>query len=638
MHYTHLYCLMSYEHISSDSPDAMSASPVPDNIASLAKLFPEVLKEGKIDFEALKQLLGKDIAAPEELFGLQWNGKTQARRHAITPSMGTLRPVKSESKDWDNTKNLYIEGDNLEVLKLLRKSYSNKVKMIYIDPPYNTGKEFIYPDDYKQGIQNYLKLTQQESKFKANQESSGRFHTDWLNMMYPRLMIARDLLKEDGVIFISIDDHEVANLRTICDEIFGEQNFIAQLIWERAYAPKNDARFISNSHDYIIMYARRIDTFTIGRLERTEAANNRYSNPDNDPRGKWKASDMSVKTYTPENDYSISTPSGRNVEPPAGRCWSLSKNNFLERLQNNRIWFGENGNNVPCIKRFLTELIFEGMAPTSILFHKDVGHSQEGSKELTKLLQNGVFDGPKPLRLLTRLLTLANTDANSIILDFFSGSSTTAHAVMQLNAKDGGKRQFIMVQLPEATEENSQSFNVGYKNICEIAKDRMRRAGDKINAEADLLSSNSDLGFRVYKLDSSNIKAWNFDIDKTELFDAVNASANHLLANRTDEDLLYEILLKQGIELTEDSRSQSYAGKKVYSLGHGQYYACIETQLPSDVVETLALAIAQWKQEEAPSNTQCAVFVIDDAFESDQDKQNFCKILEQHGVVSIKSI
>ena len=627
---------MSYEKLTPASPEAQSESPVADHVNALASLFPSVVREGKVDFDALRQMLGDDVAKDDELFGLQWKGKAQARRAAITPSLGTLRPCKEESVDWDTTKNLYLEGDNLEVLKLLRKSYAGKVKMIYIDPPYNTGKEFVYPDNYQNGIEEYKKLTGQLGGFKANVETSGRYHTDWLNMMYPRLTLAKDLLSDDGVIFISIDDHESANLVELCNEIIGETNFIAKLIWERAYSPKNDAKFISNSHDYVLMYAKQIDKFEMGRLKRTNEANARYSNPDNDVRGVWKPSDLSVKTYNASCDYPIKTPSGRIVEPPAGRCWRLSKKAFLERLQDNRIWFGTNGDSVPCLKRFLAELKYEGMAPTSILFYKDVGHTQEAAKEVANLLDASVFDGPKPVRLLKRLLTLANTDKNSVVLDFFSGSSTTAHSSMQLNSEDGGKRQFIMVQLPEPCEKKSETSQAGYKTICDIAKERIRRAGKKIKEEAGLQGQHLDIGFRVYKLDSSNLRVWNPEVDNLEL--ALGSHEKHLLPGRTQEDLLYEILLKQGIELTEDARIKEFEEKRVYSLGHGQYYACMETVISSDQIESLALGIAQWKQEESPDNTQCAVFVIDEAFRTDADKLNFAKILEQHGIPFVKAL
>ncbi|NCD04460.1 MAG: site-specific DNA-methyltransferase, partial [Clostridia bacterium] len=380
-------------------------------------------------------------------------------------------------------------------------------------------------------------------------------------MMYPRLQLARNILTEDGVIFISIDDNEVHNLRKICDEVFGEENFVSQLIWERAYSPKNDAKYISNSHDYVIMYAKTIAQYKIGRLPRTDEANARYQNPDNDPRGVWKPSDMSVKTYNEECDYPITTPTGRVIEPPTGRCWSLSKKAFLERLQDNRIYFGSDGNSVPCIKRFLTELKFDGMAPQSIMFYKDVGHSQEGAQEVTKLIETGAFDGPKPVRLLRRLLTLANTERDSIILDFFSGSATTAHAVMQINAEDGGNRKFIMVQLPEETDPKSEAYKAGYKNICEIGKERIRRAGKKIEEELKAKSTKGDLfegdkevkmvdtGFRVLKVDSTNMKDVYYSPSQYNQQMLLELESN-IKDDRTDIDLLYGVLLEWGVPLS----------------------------------------------------------------------------------------
>lgn len=431
-----------------------------------------------VNFDVLRQLLGDNaVEDAPEAYEFNWVGKQAARAEVLKPIKKTLRPVKEDSVDWDNTQNIYIEGDNLEVLKLLQKSYLGKVKMIYIDPPYNTGNDFVYHDDFAMSADEYAEASgavdELGNKYIKNMDSNGRFHSDWCSMMYSRLMVARTLLTEDGVIFISIDDNEVENLRKICDEVFGEGNFIAQLVWERAYSPKNDAKFVSNSHDYVLMVAKNSDEFVIGRLDRTEEANARYSNPDNDPRGIWKPSDMSVNTSNAECDYSITTPSGRVVEPPAGRCWSLSKKAFFERLQDNRIWFGSDGNSVPSIKRFLTELKHEGMAPTSILFYKEVGHSQEGAKEVVALFgDKGVFDGPKPVRLIERLITLANLKEASIVLDFFSGSATTAHALMQVNAKKNKSCKYILVQLPELVSETKK--DLGYKNICEIGEERIR--------------------------------------------------------------------------------------------------------------------------------------------------------------------
>ena len=402
------------------------------NIEKIGSLFPNCITEtidengkGKnvINFELLKQMLSSDVIDGDEAYEFTWVGKKASIVEANKPIRKTLRPCKEESVDWDNTENLYIEGDNLEVLKLLQESYLNKVKMIYIDPPYNTGNDFIYNDDFKMTSEEYAEeiseLDEDGNRMFKNTDTNGRFHSDWCSMIYSRLMLARTLLSDDGVIFISIDDNEQANLKKCCEEIFGAQNFVAQLIWERAFSPKNDAKFVSNSHDYVLMFAKNISQYIIGRLPRTAEANARYSNPDNDPRGVWMSSDISVKTYNAECDYPITTPSGRIIEPPAGRCWRLSKKSFLERLQDNRIWFGPDGNSVPRIKRFLTDLKHDGMAPTSIMFFKDVGHSQEGAQEVSKLLNGGYFNGPKPQRLMKRLLTLANLQSDAIVLDFF---------------------------------------------------------------------------------------------------------------------------------------------------------------------------------------------------------------------------
>lgn len=578
-----------------------SSNGVEDNITKIAQLFPDCVTEtvdersGQpkhlIDFEKLKQNLSDSVMSERaERYQFTWPDKSKAILLANSPINATLRPCREDSVDFDNTQNLYIEGDNLDVLKCLKETYLHKVKMIYIDPPYNTGNDFVYEDDFAQSSEEYLansgQFDEQGNRMFTNAESNGRFHTDWLNMIYPRLKVARDLLTDDGVIFISIDDNEVENLRKVCDEVFGEQNFIATLVWERAYSPKNDAKFISNSHDYILMFAKRIDSFHIGRLERTAEANARYSNPDNDPRGDWKPSDMSVKTYNAECDYPITCPSGRVVEPPAGRCWRLSRNAFRERLQDNRIWFGTDGNSVPCIKRFLRELKFEGMAPTSILFYKEVGHSQEGAKEVTALFgDKGVFDGPKPIRLLQRLLTLANLDDNSIILDFFSGSASTAHAVMKMNAEKQKHCPFIMVQLPEHISEKKKEQ--GYKTVCEIGKERIRRAGKKIKEESPLTTQDLDTGFRVLKLDSTNMQDIYYspkDISQADLFSQVD----NVKPDRTGEDLLFQVMLELGATLDSKIETTTVAGKTIYNVAEGYLVACFDPDVTDDVVKSIA--------------------------------------------------
>lgn len=552
-----------------------SLSPQQEKLEQLKQLLPEVFTEGKVDWEKLKLSLGDDINIVNERYVLNWAGKSNAYKVLQEPTSKTLIPEKEESVDFNKTENLFIEGDNLEALKILQKSYFGKVKMIYIDPPYNTGNDsFIYPDRFKENLEDYQKNVGdkdeegyliQNSIFKKNRKENGQYHSNWLNMMMPRLYLAKNLLRDDGVIFISIDDNEVHNLRLLMNEIFGEENFIASLIWERAYAPKNDAKYISNSHDYVIMYVKNISDFTIGRLTRTDEANARYRNLDNDPRGVWKSSDMSVKTYNQNYDYSIVTPSGRKVKPPTGRSWRFSKKAYEESYNENRIWFGEKGDSVPSIKRFLSELKFEGMAPISLLFYKDVGHSQEGAKEVTSLLDAGVFDGPKPIRLLRRLLTLSNVNlSNGIILDFFAGSGTTAHAIMQLNAEDGGQRRCISIQLPELCDEKSEAFKAGYKTISDIAKERIRRAGKKIkedNKDKESIEQ-LDIGFKVLKIANSNFKEWQTDISSDKLEEQLQLHVDPVSEEASIENMVYELMLKNGKDLNSHIKHHNY----IYSI------------------------------------------------------------------------
>lgn len=622
------------------------------NVGKIGKLFPNCLTErigenGRlehaIDFDKLRVELSKGIVeGQQERYQFTWPGKREAMRIANTPTNMTLRPDRESSVDFDNTGNLYIEGDNLEVLKILREDYLGKVKMIYIDPPYNTGNDFVYEDDFSQTSGEFRGKSGMFDEdgnmilqnYEVNSESNGRFHTDWLNMIYPRLKVARDLLTEDGVIFISIDDNEVENLRKVCDEVFGERNFIAQLIWERAFSPKNDARFVSNSHDYVLMFTRNIDSFVIGRLDRTAEANARYSNPDNDPRGVWMSSDISVKTYNATCDYPITTPSGKIIEPPAGRCWRLSKKAFFERLQDNRIWFGPNGDNTPRIKRFLSELKFDGMAPTSILFYKDVGHSQEGAQEVVSLFgDKGVFDGPKPVRLLQRLITLANLKDDSIVLDFFSGSATTAHALMKTNLEKGTDRKFILVQLPEKVSDKKK--DQGYGTICEIGKERIRRAGKKIleelatkKAENGLFDKESeqtrlDVGFRVLKLDTSNMQDVYYtpeDSSAATLFD------DNVKPDRTPEDLLFQVMLEYNLPLSAKIERKTIAGKEVFSVNDDYLIACFD----ENVNETVITEVAKRKP---------LYFIMrDSSLSSDQVADNFEQIFNACSKDTIRRI
>ena len=588
-----------------DKLKMQTANKADENFKKLAEMFPNAVTEAidengevvrAIDKDVLMQEIScKVVDGNEERYQFTWPDKKKSVLLANAPINKTLRPCREESVDFDTTENLYIEGDNLEVLKLLQETYLGKIKMIYIDPPYNTGNDFVYEDDFAQSTDEYLENSGQfdedGNRMVQNTESNGRFHTDWLNMIYPRLKLAKDLLTDDGVIFISIDDNEQENLKKCCDEVFGGQNFVAQLVWERAYAPKNDARFISNSHDYVLMYARNLDGFVIGRLPRTEEANARYQNPDNDPRGVWKPSDLSVKTYNAACDYPITTPSGRVIEPPAGRCWSLSKNAFLERLQDNRIYFGADGNSVPCMKRFLTELKYDGMAPTSIMFYKDVGHSQEGAKEVTKLLDAGVFDGPKPVRLLTRLLTLANLKDDSIVLDFFSGSATTAHAIMQMNTDKGRHIKYVMVQLPEVCDEKGTAYKAGYRNICEISTERIRRAGKKIKEDSPLTTQDLDTGFRVLKCDTSNMKDVYYNPAEYEPSLFSNLEDN-IKEDRAPEDLLFQVMLELGILLSSKIQVRSEkVGMRSYSyfdVEDGYLIACFDKDIDEEVMTAIA--------------------------------------------------
>lgn len=567
---------MNSDKLDMKTPDLMLG-----NIQRIAELFPHCVTETeeghKIDFDLLRQELSDDVVeGAKERYRLEWAGKREAIVTANMPTTNTLRPVRKDSIDFDKTENVYIEGDNLEVLKLLQESYLGKIKMIYIDPPYNTGNDFIYRDNFTQANDEFLEAEGQVdelgNRLVPNPQSAGRYHSDWLSMMYPRLKLARNLLTDDGVIFISIDDNEVHNLRKMCDEIFGEGNFVGNIIWERAFAPKNDAKYFSDSHDHILVYAKTVNNFVIGKLERTEQANNRYTNLDNDPRGAWTSGDLTVKTYSAAYDYPITTPNGTIVNPSHGSCWRVSQERFQELVADNRIWFGQNGGNVPRLKRFLND-VQDRMTPITIWYNKDVGHNQEGRQELKKLFDNrGYFDGPKPLRLLQRILQIANTDKDSIILDFFSGSATTAHAVMQLNAEDNGHRKFIMVQLPEKTDEDSDAYKAGYHNICDIGKERIRRAAAKIKAEQN---APIDMGFRVYRLDNSNMLDVYYrpqELKQASLFDF----ADNIKADRSAEDLVVQIMLDWGLPLSLPIEQTVVAGKTVYAIDKNALYCCFE--------------------------------------------------------------
>ena len=574
-----------------------------------------------IDFDVLRRLLGDHaVENAPEAYTFNWVGKQAARAEVLRPTKKTLRPVKEDSVDWDTTQNLYIEGDNLEVLKLLQKSYLGKVKMIYIDPPYNTGNDFVYHDDYAMSSDEYAEASgavdELGNKYIKNMDSNGRFHSDWCSMIYSRLMVARTLLSEDGVIFISIDDNEQKNLKNLCDEVFGCNNFLAQVVWERAFSPINLMKHFSPSHDYILCYANDVSKAVCHGIGRSDEANDRYSNPDNDPRGVWSSSDISVGPPVQENIYTITTPSGRNVEPPAGRSWRLSRKAFRERLEDNRIWFGPNGDNTPRIKRFLSELRKTGITPMTIWKHTEVDHSQGATQKLAKLFDGKkYFDYPKPVTLIERCLQLYS-DKDSIILDFFSGSGTTAHAVMQLNAEDGGNRQYIMVQLPEETPEDSEARKAGYNTIPDIAKERIRRAGKKIKEESPLTTADLDTGFRVFRLDEGNYEdvkrsPKEFKQDQLDLF------LNNIKADRNDLDLLFGCMLDWGVQLSLPMTQEVVDGKTIYTVNDGDLVACFAENVSENVVKAMA--------EKMPLR----VIFRDSCFAQDADKINIYETFKQ---------
>ena len=574
-----------------------------------------------VNFDVLRQLLGDNaVEDAPEAYEFNWVGKQAARAEVLQPTKKTLRPVKEDSVDWDNTQNLYIEGDNLEVLKLLQKSYLGKVKMIYIDPPYNTGNDFVYHDDFAMSADEYAEASgsvdELGNKYIKNMDSNGRFHSDWCSMIYPRLMVARTLLTEDGVIFISIDDNEQKNLKNLCDEVFGCNNFLAQVVWERAFSPINLMKHFSPSHDYILCYANDVSKAVCHGIGRSDEANDRYSNPDNDPRGVWSSSDISVGPPVQENIYTITTPSGRNVEPPAGRSWRLSRKAFRERLEDNRIWFGPNGDNTPRIKRFLSELRKTGITPMTIWKHTEVDHSQGATQKLAKLFDGKkYFDYPKPVTLIERCLQLYS-DKDSIILDFFSGSGTTAHAVMQLNAEDGGNRKFIMVQLSEETPEDSEARKAGYNTIPDIAKERIRRAGKKIKEESPLTTADLDTGFRVFRLDEGNYEdvkrsPKEFKHDQLDLF------LNNIKADRNDLDLLFGCMLDWGVQLSLPMEQEVVDGKTIYTVNDGDLVACFAENVSEEVVKAMA------------DKMPLRVIFRDSCFAQDADKINIYETFKQ---------
>ncbi|MEA3446785.1 MAG: site-specific DNA-methyltransferase [Bacteroidota bacterium] len=654
--------------------DGKSLTPQELKLQQLKEILPEAFAEGKVDWEKLKATLGEDINFANERYVLNWAGKSEAFKILQTPTSKTLVPDKKESVNFNETENIFIEGENLEVLKVLQKSYFGKVKMIYIDPPYNTGNDsFIYPDKFSETKAEYAKrvgdkdeegyLTK-DGMFRKNSKENGQYHSNWLNMMYPRMFLAKNLLKQDGVIFISIDDNEVHNLRLIMNEVFGEENFVANVIWERAFSPINLKKHFSESHDYIICYAKNIEQLSCNGLIRNKAGIDRYKNPDNDIRGVWQSDNFSVGPVVVEKLYEIITPSGRKILPPSGRCWLLTKKRFEEYKQDNRIWFGESGNNVPRIKRFLSE-VKQGVTPMTLWKHSEVGHSQQAAQSLKKLFDGkDFFDYPKPVGLIKRNLALY-TNHNDFILDFFSGSATTAHAVMQLNTEDGGNRKCISVQMPELTDKKSEAYKAGYKNIADIAKERIRRAGKKtkeeitekiktkqqeikeLKSQLDLDGKeekiknleteieklkNQDLGFKTLKLSDSNFKQWQQikGKDAEALEKQMKLFVDPVAENATIENMVYELLLKSGKDLNSKLEHKDLPDLSVPQAGGkaGNYY-CVNDNELIFMLEKATQEIVDAVIEENPQK----VVALDRLFkDNDQLKTNTSLQMKDAGI------
>ena len=607
-----------------DKLKMQTANKADENFKKLAAMFPNAVTETidengevvrAIDKDVLMQEINTRVVdGNEERHQFTWPDKKKSVLLANAPISKTLRPCREESVDFDNTENLYIEGDNLEVLKLLQETYLGKIKMIYIDPPYNTGNDFVYEDDFAQSTDEYLENSGQfdedGNRLVKNLDSNGRFHTDWLNMIYPRLKLAKDLLTDDGVMFISIDDNEVENLKKCCDEVFGSFNYVQEIVWIKKFSPQNDAKYFSLNHESVLCYAKNKNHFQRNLLPATEEMTKRYKNPDNDPRGPWTSGDCTIGRLTEKDYYPIKTPSGREVYPSNGNVWRFSRETFRKLLEDNRIWFGENGDNMPRVKRFLSETN-NGIVPTSVWGFEEVGHTQSASQDLKKVFDNNqYFDYPKPVGLIKKAIMIA-TNKDSIILDFFSGSATTAHAVMQLNAEDGGHRKFIMVQLPEETDEKSEAYKAGYKNICEIGKERIRRAGNAImqsvtsgagnlngvgwgcgmpstpEERAYITQNVIDTGFRVLKCDSSNMKDVYYNPTEFEpsMFDNL---VDNIKDDRTPEDLLFQVMLDLGILLSSKIEETTIAGKKVYSVADGFLIACFDEKLTTETITAIA--------------------------------------------------
>ena len=614
--------------------DGASPDIVPENIERLREIFPEVFADGSVDFDALKETLGEYVDEREERYSFTWHGKSRARRIAQMPSSGTLLPCPEESVNWDETKNIFIEGDNLEVLKLLQKSYHRKVKMIYIDPPYNTGNEFIYPDKFQDNLETYLKYTGQVDdegfKLSANAETSGRYHTNWLNMMYPRLRLARNLLMDTGIIFISIDDTEMCNLRRICDEVIGEENFVANIIWQKKYAKQNDSKGFSVSHDHILLYARSVEAWQPNHLPRTEAQLKHYKNPDNHPLGRWQSVVYTCSKTSDERPnlyYPIIHPrTGQEVWPKKSRVWYCDRAHHQRNVEEGRIWWGDSDEKPkPRLKSFLKE-VKGGIVPDTLWLREDVGDNQDSKRRIMDLFDGRpLFDTPKPVRLITKMMQIASSEPDGIVLDFFAGSASTAEAVVQKNIDDESQWRYVLVQLPEPTTLEE------FPTISEIARERIRRSCTELKEQNSAsVTAPPDFGFRAFKLSSSNIKPWDADFD--DLDGALLGAIDNIKSDRSQEDVLYELLLKYGLDLAIPTTERTIAGKKVFIIGAGALVVCLDSGITLDVVR----GIADLKDELKPEIMR--VVFKDSGFKDDVVKTNAVQILKLAGVDDVKSL
>ena len=656
-----------------------TANKADENFRKLAAMFPNAVTEtitgydanGKaiVDRAIDKDVLMQEIACTvvdgnEERYQFTWPDKKKSVLLANAPINKTLRPCREESVDFDTTENLYIEGDNLEVLKLLQETYLGKIKMIYIDPPYNTGSDFVYEDDFAQSTDEYLansgQYDEDGNRMVQNTESNGRFHTDWLNMICPRIRLAKDLLSDDGLIVISIDDNEYKNMRNICDEVLGECNFVACVVWQKIHSIKNDAKYFSENHEYALIYAKSISKIRIHLLPRTDEMNSRYKNPDNDPRGPWQSGDLVASGERSNGHFFVTSPkTGKQFDVPQGKHWVYSQDNLIRLVEDNQVWFGEDGNSFPRKKRFLSD-VQDGRTPNTLWLAEEVGHNQTATRELKALFDDEkCFDFPKPVAYIEQFVRVIS-DRDSVVLDFFSGSATTAHAVMQLNAEDKGHRKFIMVQLPEVTDEKSEAYKAGYKTICEIGKERIRRAGKKIQEErleAIALSKHEwdqttfyvehkeecdrlghlpdeyfakehppiDTGFRVLKCDTSNMKEVYYNPAEYEasLFSRLE---DNIKEDRTPEDLLFQVMLDLGVLLSGKIEETTIAGKKVFNVEDNYLIACFD----SDVTEETIKAIAKQKPY---------YFVMrDSSMASDSVATNFDQIFDTYSPDTVRKV